>query len=395
LNGFFADPDTEQAVRFATTQGDFDMALYATATPQTVSNFLNYVHRGAYSNSIVHRSMPDFIVQGGGFRPEPPDFIEIPTDPSPTNEPGVQNLRGTVALAKVGGNPDSATCQWFINLADNSENLDNQNGGFTAFGRVGGGGLAVAEAINALPRGSYTVTVDGQNVSFTDWPMNTPPPAPATMDQSKLVLVLSVNQIEPLRYALAGESVTGLVTAVVQGSNLLLAPLSQFGGVTTLSLAAIDLDGNSVTQAVEVEVSTPYSAWLNQNTLEGTNSTPQADPDRDAVVNGVEFALGGSPTVPDRAGTMPKGALVQVSGEAYAALTFRLRKDLGGATVVMWAADTLPDPWAQVWTSQDLAGPQVLERLDQGDYWLVTVREPAPLLSAAPTRFLRLTVAIP
>ncbi|MGC6427816.1 MAG: peptidylprolyl isomerase [Akkermansiaceae bacterium] len=123
-----------------TNLGDIPIRLFDEEAPETVSNFLGYVERGDYQNVIFHRHVSNFILQTGGFRAtEPPQvsLIEaVETQPPVQNEPGIPNTRGTVAMAKLGGDPDSATSQWFVNLADNSAILDGQNGGFTVFGEV-------------------------------------------------------------------------------------------------------------------------------------------------------------------------------------------------------------------------------------------------------------------
>lgn len=138
-------------VRVSTSFGDFSIELFDTLTPVTVQNFLNYVNRGAYNGSYFHRLEKGFVVQGGGYTFVPyVGPVEIPADPPIVNEFHESNLRGTVAMAKFENNPDSATSQWFVNLADNSANLDAQNGGFTVFGRVLGDGMAVLDAINEL-----------------------------------------------------------------------------------------------------------------------------------------------------------------------------------------------------------------------------------------------------
>jgi peptidyl-prolyl cis-trans isomerase A (cyclophilin A) len=140
-------------VEVQTVVGDFQINLYDNATPLTVNNFLNYVQNGGYTQSIFHRSVPGFIVQSGGFATDLNAAITaIPANPAVTNEPVFSNRRGTIAMAKVGGDPNSATSQWFINLVDNSGNLDSQNGGFTAFGEVVGNGMDVVDAIAALQR---------------------------------------------------------------------------------------------------------------------------------------------------------------------------------------------------------------------------------------------------
>ena len=139
----------QTTVRFRTVLGDFDVELFDEETPITVANFVGIVNRGDYDNTFFHRSVPGFIVQGGGFQATTQD--EVPTVDPIMNEPGVSNTRGTIAMAKLGTDENSATTQWFFNLTDNSENLDNQNGGFTAFGRILGNGLSVVDAIAALP----------------------------------------------------------------------------------------------------------------------------------------------------------------------------------------------------------------------------------------------------
>ena len=122
---------------------------------ELVYHFLNYINNQTYTNGIFHRSVPGFVIQAGGFKlvntTEGNSLAAVETFPPIANEFNVSNTRGTVAMAKVAGDPDSATSQWFINLTDNSANLDNQNGGFTAFGRVVFDGMNVIDAIGNLP----------------------------------------------------------------------------------------------------------------------------------------------------------------------------------------------------------------------------------------------------
>lgn len=142
-------------VRFDTTLGTIDARLYDTATPLSVANFLGYATSGRYDGTFIHRSVPGFVIQGGGFSMDASGIFNaagIATDPPVQNEPGIPNLRGTIAMAKLGGAPDSATSQWYFNLVDNSANLDYQNGGFTVFARVVGSGMSVADDIAALDR---------------------------------------------------------------------------------------------------------------------------------------------------------------------------------------------------------------------------------------------------
>jgi len=139
---------------FTSNMGQFCIELFDTQTPVTTANFLQYIHSDAYTNGIFHRSVPGFVIQGGGFKivdgTSEKSLAAVNTFSPIINEFKISNTRGTVAMAKLGGNPNSATSQWFVNLADNSANLDNQNGGFTVFGRVIFNGMSVFDAIAKL-----------------------------------------------------------------------------------------------------------------------------------------------------------------------------------------------------------------------------------------------------
>jgi len=173
-------------VRFETVMGNFEVNLYDTTTPITVTNFLGYVNNGSYTNSVFHRSVPGFIVQGGGFIYDgvPGVLPPIPARPAILNEPILSNVTGTIAMAKFGNDPNSATNQWFFNLADNSPNLDLQNGGFTAFGEVVGNGMDVVNAIAALPRFNF-------GGAFTEIPLQNYTP-PADFDANNLIIITAI-----------------------------------------------------------------------------------------------------------------------------------------------------------------------------------------------------------
>ena len=145
-------------VRFTTVLGTYDVRLYDALMPVTVANFQNYINADRYNGTFVHRSVPGFVIQGGGFsyntttNTAPGISLFPPIDDEPGGGvTGPSNVRGTIAMAKSG--PDTVTSQWFVNLGNNSS-LDNPNrpdGGFSAFGRVLGTGMSVVDAIAALP----------------------------------------------------------------------------------------------------------------------------------------------------------------------------------------------------------------------------------------------------
>ena len=174
LLGLWSFPALATIVRMQTSLGNIDIQLLDSAAPATVANFLNYVKTGAYDNSFIHRSVRGFIIQGGGYRWSN-GVASVPANAPVINEYSASrsNLRGTIAMAKLGTDPNSASNQWFFNLADNSANLNNQNGGFTVFGQVMGEGMKVVDAIAALP----ITNANGSNTNgaFGNLPLATTP----------------------------------------------------------------------------------------------------------------------------------------------------------------------------------------------------------------------------
>ena len=136
-------------VRLVTNQGDIELALDPVNAPITVTNFLNYVDKGFYDGLIFHRVIPNFMIQGGGFDV---NLQRKQTDAPIVNESanGFSNRRATIAMART-NDPDSATSQFFINVANNG-NLDGHplRPGYAVFGEVSAG-HDVVFAISKLP----------------------------------------------------------------------------------------------------------------------------------------------------------------------------------------------------------------------------------------------------
>ena len=155
---------TQPEVAIKTTKGDVQLQLNPGAAPYTVVNFLAYVNSGFYSNLLFHRVIPDFMVQGGGFKTgmvqKAPAYYPISLE----SNNGLSNLRGTVAMART-SDPNSATSQFFINVVDNKFlDYSSTNAGYAVFGKVTAG-MATVDSIV----GVATQTVGGnENVPKVD-----------------------------------------------------------------------------------------------------------------------------------------------------------------------------------------------------------------------------------
>ena len=142
-------------IKLHTNYGVISIELDAEHAPESAKNFLDYASTGHYDNTLFHRVIDGFMIQGGGFSA---DMTQKPTQAPIKNEAdnGLKNLRGSVAMART-SDPHSATSQFFINVADNAfldHKAPNGSGwGYCVFGTVVEG-MEVVDAIKAVKTGT-------------------------------------------------------------------------------------------------------------------------------------------------------------------------------------------------------------------------------------------------
>ena len=142
-------------IKLHTSHGTITVELFADKAPLTVANFVEYVKAGHYDNTVFHRVIDGFMVQGGGFEP---GMKQKPTRATVKNEAdnGLKNAIGTVAMART-QDPDSASAQFFINVADNDfldfRSPTSQGWGYCVFGKVVDG-MDVVDKIKGVKTGS-------------------------------------------------------------------------------------------------------------------------------------------------------------------------------------------------------------------------------------------------
>ncbi len=144
-----------------TSKGNIEIQIDSEKAPITAANFLRYVNEGFYNGTIFHRVIPGFMIQGGGFTPDGKEKQTHDAIKLESNN-GLKNRRGTIAMARTSV-PDSATSQFFVNVADNHF-LDYApgNDGYAVFGTMTKG-MEVVDLIAAVKT--------GQKGYFSDWPL--------------------------------------------------------------------------------------------------------------------------------------------------------------------------------------------------------------------------------
>ena len=237
--------------------------------PGTVANFNNYVEDGDYVNSIIHRSIPGFVVQGGGFVIDESLAINaVPTDDPIANEFSTErsNVEGTIAMAKLADDPDSATSQWFFNLSDNSTNinpetgedigLDVQNGGFTVFGELlSATDAQVVDAIAEIPFFDLSQQLGG---AFTSTPIDIEDPNSPIDGVEDFVRYesITVSQQDELTFTITNNSNPDLVEATINDDGqLTLSSPDGEAGEADITVQATNLVGETVEDTFRVAVS--------------------------------------------------------------------------------------------------------------------------------------------
>lgn len=159
--GLIAGEKQNPVVVMSTNMGNIEIELFESEAPLTVANFMSYIKDGFYNDTVFHRVINNFMIQGGGFTT---DGKRKETKAPITNEAknGLSNKLGTLAMART-NNPHSATSQFFINVKDN-DFLDNneRSAGYCVFGKVIAG-MEIVEKIKTTP----TAVKNGMK----DWPI--------------------------------------------------------------------------------------------------------------------------------------------------------------------------------------------------------------------------------
>ena len=170
-NLLLKEPEMNEIAVLETSLGVIEIEFDRAKAPKTVENFVAYVEQGFYDGLVFHRVIPGFMVQGGGF--EPDGTLRSPTRDPVSSEArnGLKNVRGAVAMARS-ADPDSATCQFYINTVDNP-NLDypNPDGyGYAAFGKVVKG-MEVVDDIEASSTETRMAHYPAGDYPADNWPV--------------------------------------------------------------------------------------------------------------------------------------------------------------------------------------------------------------------------------
>ena len=238
-----------QIVRMETVLGNIDIELRPDVAPITVANFLNYVNDGDYDNSYFHRSVRNFIIQGGGFTYINGQSGSVPTDAPIANESSLSlpNVRGTISMART-NDVNSATSQWFFNTVNNP-NLDGNGNGYAVFGSVVAG-MDVVDAIAALP------IVRNFNAPINEIPLINY--ISGSIQQSNLVLINSAYVLDESLHINPGLN-GSWYNAATSGQGMFF---DYFPNIDKLFLAWFTFDTVDLSETLSANLGNANQRWL-------------------------------------------------------------------------------------------------------------------------------------
>lgn len=269
--------------KMTTNFGAVYVEMFDSLAPQTVSRMLEYINAGDYDNSIFHRLVSGFIIQGGVIRVDNPgqtpiQIQNITSRGTIVNEYAAShpNVERTLAMAKVGPpqgqepnaeSINSATSSFFFNLGDNRTNLDNQNGGFTTFARV-----YDDASWDVVDTQMGTLSTPGNSTQFPELPE----------DANGNLAIISDWSVLPENTFTVSSSDPGIVAASLVDGQVSLAPMSS--GTATITLTATGAyDGNVLSETFAATVAEPARKYVYTDadgtvvTLTAKNAVPEIE----------------------------------------------------------------------------------------------------------------------
>jgi len=243
-------------------------------TKKTAKNFLKYIKKDLYDNSIFHRSVPGFVLQGGGFSaPLAPADQGGSVDPINAfklikNEPGNSNLRGTLAMAKQAGKPDSATSQWFVNLEDNLS-LNTQNDGFTVFGQVLGEGMKTVDQLASTDVFNF----GGVFSELPLWQLAKNSDGTSEISPDDFLIVASMRQLksksQPFTLSVESSDDSLVEARVTKKQRIKLKATDAASGIAQISVEALSTVDSSIdVESFDVVIGGPPQARIVERSLQ-------------------------------------------------------------------------------------------------------------------------------
>jgi cyclophilin family peptidyl-prolyl cis-trans isomerase len=310
----------------------FPMILTNAATPNTVANFLSYISNGEYTDQIIHRSIPAFIIQGGAFNTSGASLAtSAPIDGESSTAVLKNSMVGTIAMALQSGSDsaDTGTDSWFFNLADNSS-LDTaamNQGPFTAFGEVIYNGDTAINALAAVPVFNASSTTPAwDNLPLQNF-------SGGSFDTTNFVSVSMAVDNNPLIYS-ATSSNAAKVTAAISNGTLQLTAVA--AGTATITVTATDLAGGTATQTIPVTVAAAGAPVVSIGSASGTIGTNSQisfpvtlSSAASAAVTMAYTTVAGTAAAGDFSTTT--GTLTIPAGQTTATISVPVTKDSSGA----------------------------------------------------------------